>query len=58
MTGAAPESVPLWQERLREFVDRVPARWLRPRPVEVRYIGDPPWATRDPDAPTDTSTMV
>jgi acyl-CoA thioesterase II len=53
-----PESVPVWQERLREFGDRVPARWLRPRPIEVRYVGDPPWAARDPEAPTDTSTMV
>jgi acyl-CoA thioesterase-2 len=53
-----PESVPLWQARLREFGDRVPARWLRPRPVEVRYVGGPPWAERDPDAAADASTMV
>jgi acyl-CoA thioesterase II len=54
----APDDVPLWQDRLREFGDRVPARWLRPRPVEVRYIGDPPWGVRDPAAAGNTQTMV
>ena len=54
----APDEVPLWQDRLREFGDRVPARWLRPRPVEVRYIGDPPWVVRDPVAAGDAQTMV
>lgn len=54
----APDDVPLWQDRLREFGDRVPARWLRPRPVEIRYIGDPPWAPRTEDAPPDARTMV
>jgi acyl-CoA thioesterase II len=53
-----PDEVPLWQDRLREFGDRVPARWLRPRPVEVRYIGDPPWVVRDPVAAGDAQTMV
>jgi acyl-CoA thioesterase-2 len=54
----APDEVPLWQDRLRGFGDRVPARWLRPRPVEIRYIGDPPWAPRDPHRPPDPRTMV
>jgi acyl-CoA thioesterase-2 len=54
----APDEVPLWQDRLREFGDRVPARWLRPRPVEVRYIGDPPWVVRDPASAGDARTMV
>ena len=54
----APAEVRLWQDRLREFGDRVPARWLRPRPVEVRYIGDPPWLVRDPAAAGDARTMV
>ena len=31
----------------RPLGDPVPTRWLRPRPVEIRYIGDPPWASRD-----------
>ena len=53
-----PDEVPLWQDRLREFGDRVPARWLRPRPIEVRYIGDPPWVVRDPVAAGDAHTMV
>jgi acyl-CoA thioesterase II len=54
----APDEVPLWQDRLREFGDRVPAQWLRPRPVEVCYIGDPPWVVRDPVAAGDAHTMV
>ena len=33
-----PETVPVWQERLKEYGDQVPARWLRPRPVEVRDV--------------------
>jgi hypothetical protein len=52
------ESVPLWQDRLHEFGDQVPARWLRPRPVEIRYIGDPPWATRGSASPLVATTMV
>ncbi|HWM02893.1 MAG TPA: helix-turn-helix domain-containing protein [Actinophytocola sp.] len=59
MPAAPPqESVPLWQDRLREFGDQVPARWLRPRPVEIRYIGDPPWATRGSASPPEATTMV
>jgi acyl-CoA thioesterase II len=53
-----PESVPLWQDRLREFGDQVPARWLRPRPVEIRYVGDPPWAPRHREGDPEPRTMV
>jgi acyl-CoA thioesterase-2 len=53
-----PYEVPLWQDRLQEFGDRVPARWLRPRPVEVRYIGEPPWVVRDAVAAGNAQTMV
>ena len=41
-----PDAVPVWQDRLREYGSRVPAAWLRPRPVEIRYLGDPPWSGR------------
>jgi acyl-CoA thioesterase-2 len=41
-----PETVPVWQDRLKEYRPRVPARWLRPRPVEIRYVGDPPGPPR------------
>jgi acyl-CoA thioesterase-2 len=54
----APEATPLWQDRLREYGDRVPVRWLRPRPVEVRYVGDPPWAVQDDERPREPRTMV
>ncbi len=42
MYGASPEVL-----AHRPLGDPVPTRWLRPRPVEIRYIGDPPWASRD-----------
>jgi acyl-CoA thioesterase II len=29
----------------RSTAPGVPARWLRPRPVEVRHASDPPWPT-------------
>jgi acyl-CoA thioesterase-2 len=53
-----PETVPIWQERLREFGEQVPARWIRPRPVEVRYVGDPPWAAHADRVPREPRTMV
>jgi acyl-CoA thioesterase-2 len=53
-----PETVPLWQDRLREFGDQIPARWLRPRPVEVRYVGDPPWAAQHRVDDPEPKTMV
>jgi acyl-CoA thioesterase len=33
-----PETVPLWQDRLRELGGQVPARWPRPRPIEIRHV--------------------
>jgi acyl-CoA thioesterase-2 len=53
-----PDTVPVWQDRLKEFGDNVPRRWVRPRPVEVRYVGDPPWATTGADAAREPRTMV
>ena len=53
-----PETVPVWQERLKEYGDQVPARWLRPRPVEVRYVGDPPWQAQTVGGPREPRTMV
>jgi acyl-CoA thioesterase-2 len=57
-TAPAPEDTPLWQDRLKEYGDRVPPRWLRPRPVEIRYVGDPPWAASDGQHRRDPRTMV
>jgi acyl-CoA thioesterase II len=53
-----PEATPLWQDRLKEYGDRVPARWLRPRPVEIRYVEDPPWAAVNSDQPREPRAMV
>jgi hypothetical protein len=52
-----PETVAVWQERLKEYGDQVPARWLRPRPVEVRYVGDPPWQAQAIGGPREPRTM-
>jgi acyl-CoA thioesterase II len=54
----APEATPLWQDRLKEYGDRVPARWLRPRPVEIRYVGDPPWAAVNSGQPREPRAVV
>jgi acyl-CoA thioesterase II len=53
-----PEATPLWQDRLKEYGDRVPARWLRPRPVEIRYVGDPPWAAVNSGQPREPRAVV
>lgn len=38
-----PESLPTFAERIEGF----PLRFTdRPRPIDVRYVGDPPWITR------------
>ncbi|MQA61106.1 MAG: acyl-CoA thioesterase II [Actinophytocola sp.] len=41
-----PESLPTLPERLRQFGDRL-APFNRPRPIDLRYVNDPPWITRE-----------
>jgi acyl-CoA thioesterase-2 len=41
----APETLPTMAERVRGFPDLPAARWL-PRPIDIRYVNDPPWVTR------------
>jgi acyl-CoA thioesterase-2 len=38
-----PESVPTLAERARELGLPESPHWDRPRPVELRYVNDPPW---------------
>lgn len=40
-----PESLPTLVERAEGYEDRLGLR-LRPRPIDLRYVNDPPWATR------------
>ncbi|MEU6644801.1 acyl-CoA thioesterase II [Saccharomonospora sp. NPDC046836] len=40
-----PESLPTLAERTRDFADLLGPR-VFPRPIDIRYVNDPPWATR------------
>ncbi|HLZ37064.1 MAG TPA: acyl-CoA thioesterase II, partial [Mycobacteriales bacterium] len=48
-----PDALPTWHERLEPWADQLGAFYRRPRPIDVRYVSDPPWAVRDgsPRAP-------
>ncbi|OZM74545.1 acyl-CoA thioesterase II [Amycolatopsis antarctica] len=41
-----PESLPTLPERTKEIADRVGAM-VMPRPIDLRYVNDPPWVTRE-----------
>lgn len=41
-----PESLPTLAERAGEYADRLSLR-SRPRPIDIRYVNEPPWVTRD-----------
>jgi acyl-CoA thioesterase-2 len=43
----APEDLASLPERLRGFEDRFGARATQPRPIDVRYVNDPPWIARE-----------
>ena len=42
-----PESLPTLPARLAPYAGRLPAFWAKPRPIDLRYVEDPPWATQD-----------
>ncbi|HVA59400.1 MAG TPA: acyl-CoA thioesterase II [Mycobacteriales bacterium] len=48
-TVADPETLPTMRERLAPYRDRFPTWWDRPRPIDIRYVGQPPWAPRSAD---------
>ncbi|SFQ07778.1 acyl-CoA thioesterase-2 [Amycolatopsis arida] len=41
-----PESLPTLPERAGPYAERLGLR-SRPRPIDIRYVNDPPWVTRD-----------
>jgi acyl-CoA thioesterase-2 len=41
----APETLPTMAERMRDFPGLTGTR-RQPRPIDVRYVNDPPWVTR------------
>ena len=38
-----PESLPTWQQRFAPLADRLGDFLRQPRPIDVRYVKDPPW---------------
>ncbi|PXY33054.1 acyl-CoA thioesterase II [Prauserella sp. PE36] len=41
-----PESLPTLTERTRDYAGRLGLR-AQPRPIDLRYVNDPPWVTRE-----------
>jgi acyl-CoA thioesterase-2 len=44
-----PETLPTLAERAEGYADRLAVRLL-PRPIDIRYVNDPPWVTRETGA--------
>lgn len=42
----APETLPTLTERLRNYPQLLQYR-TQPRPIDIRYVNDPPWVTRE-----------
>ncbi|GAA0634705.1 acyl-CoA thioesterase II [Kutzneria viridogrisea] len=42
-----PESLPTFGERVAQLREKVAGFNLLPRPIDVRYVADPPWVTRE-----------
>ena len=42
-----PESLPTMRERMADYVDELGGWYSRPRPIDVRYVTDPPRVERD-----------
>jgi acyl-CoA thioesterase-2 len=42
-----PESLPTLQERMKPYADELGGWYARPRPIDVRYVGDPPRVAKD-----------
>lgn len=40
-----PESLPPFEERMRPWAHKMGDWYTRPRPLDIRYIDDPPWNT-------------
>ncbi|PZS03883.1 MAG: acyl-CoA thioesterase II [Pseudonocardiales bacterium] len=51
------ESLPTFEERIAPYAERIGAFATLPRPIELRYIDDPPWVQRDA-GPRDARSRV
>jgi len=43
----APEDLAPLRERIRGFEDHFGPRAVQPRPIDIRYVTDPPWVARE-----------
>lgn len=53
----APETLPTLAERADGFTEQLGAH-VMPRPIDVRYVNEPPWVTRREDTPTPERNQV
>lgn len=54
----APEGLPTLAERLAPFAERLPEAASRPRPIDLRYVDEPPYAALAAAAPARTTSRV
>jgi acyl-CoA thioesterase-2 len=50
-----PETLPTLQERMQDYTDELGGWFSRPRPIDVRYVTDPPRVLRDKVAAGDAA---
>jgi acyl-CoA thioesterase-2 len=56
-----PETLPTMAERFAPLVERFGKRWARPRPIDLRYVGDPPFVRAlngEPGGPPDQQVWI
>jgi acyl-CoA thioesterase II len=53
----APETLPTLSERVAPYADLAGMAGAEPRPIDVRYVTDPPWVRRD-DGPSEAVNQV
>jgi acyl-CoA thioesterase-2 len=53
-----PESLPTLVERMAPYADERAGWWVRTRPIDLRYVGDPPRAAMDNPEPHTASNQV
>jgi len=52
-----PETLPTLAERAEGYEEQLGAH-VMPRPIDLRYVNEPPWITRDEDAPSPERNQV
>jgi acyl-CoA thioesterase-2 len=52
-----PETLPTFQERMQPYAQEIGGWLVRPRPMDMRYVGDPPRAAQDREERRDRSQV-